>query len=241
MGAAGSVSKSFDNRVSYDEIEKESRNEMNKVKLSLDLKDTTLLSPREHTISPITPSSTFSTSIPSLLSPKRHTPKNLPSFEFPFSAFAVKLEKWNSNQVKLLPTEFLYHVAKETVDFLDCVSGLPILQFPVQNILRWGFNSHERIFQFDIFDWKSLHTGKKTNGIKILLSTAEGPLIERCMSEAVNKLMEDITTIALSKEDFEKLLNALFDVDYNLTPEWRQVFTSFTTLARLTAKQGQRS
>lgn len=239
MGAAGSVSKSYENQSSFDDFEKETKNDMNKLKLSLDLKDSTLLLPKDHTIAPITPSSTLSSSIPSLLSPKRHTPKSIHSFEFPFSAFIVKLEKWNSSQVNLLPSEFLYHVAKETVDFLDATSGVPILQFPVQNILRWGYNTHERIFQFDIFDWRSLHTGKKTNGIKILLSTGEGPIIERCMSEAVNKLMEDINSIALCKEDFEKLLNALFDVDYNLTSEWREVFTSFTTVARLTAKQGR--
>lgn len=157
---------------------------------------------------------------------------------YPFLLFSVKFDNWDSPLATLLMADLYLKISKETLDFIDVGTSLPLLQFPYQDILRWAYNSYEKIFQFEVFDLKLYSAEKITQGVKVVLTTSDGAKIDSCIREGVARLMDDIAFNALTTDKFNNLSKALFDDNKLLRDDWKEIFRSEMSLIYLTAKQG---
>ena len=71
------------------------------------------------------------------------------------------------------------------------------------------------------------------------IRTGQGKLIEDTIMSTVQKLMSDMNTRAVTKEEFQTLKNILFNDQGELIEDWLNVINQFTMNGRyLLAKQG---
>lgn len=153
-----------------------------------------------------------------------------------YPTFEVSLGFWPGNHIAL-PEKFKLKISYESLDFVRIDNGLPLVQFPFQNIICWG--SSLQNFQFKVFDLEKSELEKRDTGILISLKTTHGKAIEDATMANVQKLMVDINQRALSKQEFMVLLNNLFDEKQILKEDWLSILTQFTSSGRLfLAKQG---
>ncbi len=154
------------------------------------------------------------------------------------SQFPVTLGFWAENTLTL-PPQFYLRIAYESLDFIHIDSGVPLVQFPFQNILCWG--SSPQNFQFKVFDLELVKSSKnkETEGVLITLKTNQGKMIEDATMSTVRRLMEDINTRAISKGEFDLLLASVLDSDGLLKDDWMHIIDQFTSSGRqFLAKQG---
>lgn len=152
------------------------------------------------------------------------------------STFPVSLACWSNEHIKL-PDQFQLHISYESLDFVNTTNGLPLVQFPFQNIICWGSNPNS--FQFRVFDLENDDPEKRMHGIMISVNTRQGKAIEDATMATVQKLMVDINARAISQEEFSSLLNTVFDATNILAENWMEIINQFTVSGRLfLAKQG---
>jgi hypothetical protein len=156
--------------------------------------------------------------------------------------YIVSLVAWPTELPKIaIPSTFKLKISYESLDFIRIDDCAPIIQFPFQNIICWG--STVQNFQFKVF-----HLGKKSddieekdNGYLINLRTLEGKRIEDSTMETVQKLMVDINQRAISRQEFNILLDSIFEGEgeEHLKDDWMSIIDQFTATGRLfLAKQG---
>lgn len=164
------------------------------------------------------------------------TKKSASTSSSPSITFPVSLAFWSNVHIKL-PEQFLLRISYESLDFVNAASGLPLVQFPFQNIICWG--SSLTNFQFKVFDLENDDPEKRTHGIMISVNTRQGKAIEDATMATVQKLMVDINARAISREEFSGLLNTVFDTNNMLAENWMEIVNQFTVGGRLfLAKQG---
>lgn len=150
--------------------------------------------------------------------------------------FTVHLHRWPNCPIPL-PETFILRLSSESLDFVHTESGLPLVQFPFQNIICWGQSS--RSFQFKIFDLTKTSSEERDNGVLIELRTTQGKLIADTTMATVRKLMETMDKSAISKEEYRSLLGNVFDFDGKLRDNWMETINQFTSGGRqFLAKQG---
>lgn len=150
--------------------------------------------------------------------------------------FQVSLSNWANKEVEL-PATFLLRLSEESLDFVNMETKSPIIQFPYQNIICWGQSS--RSFQFKIFDLTKAEPARRDSGALIELKTLQGEKIAEATMATVRKLMAFMQSTAISKEEFQLLLNSIFHENDELDENWLTVINQFTSGGRLLlAKQG---
>lgn len=153
-----------------------------------------------------------------------------------YPCFSVSLAFWPGEHVNL-PDPFLLRISYESLDFVRMSDQIPLVQFPFQNIICWG--SSPQNFQFKVFDLEKSEIEKRDSGILISLRTNQGKKIEDATMSTVQKLMVDINSRAISKQEFAILLNSILDENDQLKEEWSTIIDQFTSSGRLfLAKQG---
>jgi len=151
--------------------------------------------------------------VPSIQSKKEHVPGDLAAVR----TFFVSMHSWKKNAVAL-PDRFILRISFESLDFVHPDTGVPLVQFPFQNILCWG--SSNKVFQFSIFDVENCLSGRSPDTIPIYLRTTEGNNIETWIMENVRKLMSDMDKPhAVTKEEFRGLKNLIFQVGENASED----------------------
>ena len=154
--------------------------------------------------------------------------------------FVVSLGFWPSNLPEIsLPESFKLRISYESLDFIYIDNSHPIIQFPFQNIICWGSSAQN--FQFKVFNYEKVEVGdKKENGILISLRTTQGRMIEEATMATVQKLMIDINSRAISKQEFNTLIQSIFQEDNEqLQEDWLSTIVQFTSTGRLfLARQG---
>lgn len=152
-----------------------------------------------------------------------------------YPSFEVSLGFWPGNHIPL-PEKFKLKISYESLDFVRYDTELPMIQFPFQNIICWG--SSLQNFQFKIFDLEKSSHERRDTGILISLKTLQGRAIEEATMSNVQKLMVDINQRAITKEEFQQLLQTIFDGE-TLKENWLTILNQFTLTGKLfLAKQG---
>jgi hypothetical protein len=152
--------------------------------------------------------------------------------------FAVSLASWPSSLPKItLPHNFKLKIAYESLDFVNPENGTPIIQFPFQNIICWGSSPNN--FQFKVFNLDKTGDTSKDRDALISVRTSEGRAIEDATMAMVQKLMIDINQRAITKKEFQILIDSVFEDENTLKDDWMSIIDQFTASGRLfLAKQG---
>lgn len=150
--------------------------------------------------------------------------------------FVVHLSRWPGCTITL-PESFILRLSSESLDFVSSETGLPLVQFPFQNIICWGQST--RSFQFKIFDLTKANPQERDNGVLIELRTTQGKVIADTTMAIVRKLMATMDSTAITKEEFQSLLGNIFDAENKLQDNWMETINQFTSSGRqFLAKQG---
>ena len=155
--------------------------------------------------------------------------------------FLVSLALSNDSElpksINGLSSHFFLRLGKESVDFVDKDTKLPLLNFPYQSILCWG--STLDTFRFTVetrVEGELRGDGRMYKQDKITVQTGLGRVIERDIMKMVRALMADMELSMVNDKDFSELKNLLV-VDGKLEEDWLGILQSFTATRSLIAKQ----
>lgn len=152
-----------------------------------------------------------------------------------FEVGLLSVENYKFNHP--IPARFLLRLCRESLDFVDNKTLAPILQFPFQQIICWG--STVSTFRFHVYNYENVSDGPNdAKDICFILKTTEGKNIEDMTMKTVKLLMVDMDNSAVSKEEFQLIINHIYDSSTNsLSSDWFQTLDQFSTGRKLLAKQ----
>jgi hypothetical protein len=155
-----------------------------------------------------------------------------------FPKFVVSLGFWGMKPESIiLPDLFRLKISYESFDFVSLQSEIPIIQFPFQNVICWG--SSVQNFQFKLFNFDDANT--RANSILISLVTTQGRKIEDLTMAAIQSLMKVMETRAMSKQEFQNLLDTIFKSKDELKEGWLVTVDQSTSTGELGCNHSSRS
>ncbi len=159
----------------------------------------------------------------------------------------IRLDSWPQrfNETIALPDTFKLRLAHESLDLLDD-NYKPLVQFPYQTIVSWGFTPY--IFRFSIQNPakdKPLHANALDS---ICLRTEQAPIIDKMIMKTVLKLMADMKSMStVSKSELDVFKGSLLvteptsdtnnSFDGELREDWFISVTQFCVTRCFLAKQ----
>lgn len=160
------------------------------------------------------------------------SPENASSGDAASMIFEVSLSPQSTTLELQNPGPFHLRIAKESLDFLDIGTKMPIVNFPYQAILCWG--SSATIFHFTVDDVEESFTrdgGFHATAKKVVLNTSLGNEIERLTMKTVRELMADMEKSVVSPKDFNELKGIIIK-NGKLVDCWMDDLLKFTASGR---------
>lgn len=146
--------------------------------------------------------------------------------ESEYQKFVVSLGFWGMKPDSIhLPETFRLKISYESFDFVSLHNETPIVQFPFQNVICWG--SSVQNFQFKLFNFDEANT--RANSILISLVTTQGRKIEDVTMSSVQSLMKVMESRAMSKQEFQNLIDTIFESKDELKEGWLTTVDQFTS------------